>query len=80
MCFNLHLKYAFMKTTGIILLVSGLLLTIFTSFSFFTKEKVVDLGPLEITKDKPHSFNWSPIVGIAVMGIGGVMIWQSGKK
>ncbi len=63
-----------------ILLVGGLLLTIFTSFSFFTKEKVVDLGALEITKDTPHSFNWSPIVGIAVMGIGGVMIWQSGKK
>ncbi len=69
-----------MKTAGIILLAGGLLLTIFTSFSFSTKEKVVDLGPLEITKDKPHNFNWSPIVGITVMGIGGVIIWQLGKK
>ena len=69
-----------MKQTGIALLIIGLLLTVFTAFKFFTKEKVVDLGALEITRDKPHSFAWSPIIGVVVMGIGGVVLWQSSRK
>jgi hypothetical protein len=69
-----------MKTTGIIILLIGLGLTIFTTVKFFTKEKVVDLGVVEINRNKPHTLNWSPLVGIAVMGIGGIVIWQTSKK
>lgn len=69
-----------MKTTGIVLLVAGLLLTIYTSFSFFTKEKVIDIGELEVTADKEHKLNWSPIVGIIIMVVGGVITWQGSKK
>lgn len=69
-----------MKTTGIVLILIGLVLTIITTFKFFTKEKVVDLGVLEITTEKPHEVNWSPLFGIAVMGIGGVILWQGSKK
>jgi hypothetical protein len=69
-----------MKKTGIITILVGLALTIFTAFTFFTKEKVVDIGTVEITRNKPHHLNWSPIIGIAVMGIGGVVLWQSSKK
>jgi hypothetical protein len=69
-----------MKTAGIIIIIVGLGLTIFTAFTFFTKEKVVDIGKIEISRDKPHNLNWSPLIGIAVMGIGGVLIWQSYKK
>jgi hypothetical protein len=32
---------------------------------------LVDLGALEITKDKDHSVNWQPYVGIGIMVIGG---------
>lgn len=69
-----------MKTTGIILLVVGLALTIFTAFTFFTKEKVIDLGKVEITRDKPHYLSWSPIIGIVLMGVGGIVFWQGAKK
>jgi hypothetical protein len=69
-----------MKATGIILIIIGLALTIITTFKFFTKEKVVDLGPIEITTEKPHEINWSPLLGIAVIGIGGVILWQGSKK
>lgn len=69
-----------MKQAGIILLILGLLLTVITSFSFFTKEKIVDIGEVQITKDEPHSVNWSPIIGIVVMGIGGAVLWQASKK
>jgi hypothetical protein len=69
-----------MKTTGIVIIILGLLLTIFTAFTFFTKEKVVDIGQIEITKDKPHYLNWSPVVGIILIGVGGAVLWQSNKK
>jgi hypothetical protein len=69
-----------MKKVGIIIILLGLGLTIFTAFTFFTKEKVVDIGKVEITRNKPHNLNWSPLIGIAVMGIGGITLWQSNKK
>ena len=69
-----------MKITGIILLVLGVVMTIFTTFKFFTKEEVVDIGKLEISMDKPHKVVWSPVVGIVLMGIGGVILWQAAKK
>jgi hypothetical protein len=69
-----------MKYAGILIIIVGLGLTIFTAFTFFTKEKVVDIGKLEITRDKPHHLNWSPLIGIAVMGIGGLVLWQSSRK
>jgi hypothetical protein len=69
-----------MKKVGIIIILIGLTLTIFTAFTYFTKEKVVDIGKIEITANKPHHLNWSPLIGIAVMGIGGIVLWQSPKK
>jgi hypothetical protein len=69
-----------MKATGIALLIIGLLLTIFTAFKFFTKEKVVDIGKVEITADKGHSVSWSPLIGIGVMAIGGIVLYSGSKR
>ena len=69
-----------MKTAGIVVIILGLGLTIFTAFTFFTREKVVDIGKVQISRDKPHRLNWSPLIGVAVMGIGGVMVIVSNKK
>jgi hypothetical protein len=69
-----------MKISGIVLIVIGLGLTIFTAFTFFTKEKVVDLGAVEISRNKAHNLDWSPLIGIAIIGVGGTVLWQSNKK
>ena len=69
-----------MKTAGIIIILIGLGLTFFTGFTYFTREKVVDIGKIEIIKNKAHHFNMSLLVGIAVMGIGGGVLRQSYKK
>ena len=69
-----------MKITGIIVMIAGLGLTIFTAFSYFTKEKVFELGSVEITRNQPHYLNWSPFIGLAVMVIGGFIILQARKK
>jgi hypothetical protein len=60
-----------MKRAGLVILVIGIIITIFTSFSFFTKEKVMDIGNVEISHNKRHSLAWSPVAGLVVMAIGG---------
>jgi hypothetical protein len=69
-----------LKTAGIIILILGLLMTLYTGFTYVTKDKVVELGDLVITKDKEHSVNWQPYLGIGVMIIGGVVLIMSKKK
>jgi hypothetical protein len=68
------------KKSGIVVLILGLLLTIFTTVTFFTRERVAKIGDVNITANKRHHLKWSPLVGIAVMGFGGVMLWMSPKK
>jgi hypothetical protein len=69
-----------MKKAGIVIIILGLLLTIFTAATFFTREKVVDIGEVHITANKKHNLRWSPLIGIAIMGIGAVIVWQGPKK
>jgi len=69
-----------MKKAGIAILIIGLLLTIFTTFNYFTREKVVDLGEIEISANQKHRVVWSPLVGIGVMAVGGVVLLMASKK
>jgi hypothetical protein len=69
-----------MKKAGIVIIILGLVLTIFTTITFFTREKVVDIGSVKISRNKPHRLEWSPITGIVVMGIGGLIFLVSNKK
>jgi hypothetical protein len=54
-----------MGFTGLVvkMIVIGIAAFAVSGFSFTTKEKVVDLGPLEINKDKKHNVNWPPVAG-----------------
>ena len=69
-----------MKIVGVLLVLIGLGLTFFTGFTFFTQEKVLQIGGVEITKEKPHHVNIPFVMAIAVIGVGGVIIWKSYKK
>jgi hypothetical protein len=69
-----------MKKAAIAIIIIGLALTLFTAFTVFTKEKVVDIGDLKITRNKPHHLSWSPLIGVAIMGVGGVVLLVSSKK
>ncbi|MCF8371573.1 MAG: hypothetical protein K9H64_08115 [Bacteroidales bacterium] len=68
-----------LKTIGIILASIGIIMIIYTGFNFVTKEKVVDLGPIEINSETNHPIQWSPYVGVALL-IGGVVVFAFGKK
>lgn len=68
-----------MKSLGVVVATIGLIMMIYTGFNFVTKEKVVDLGPLEINKTTNHPAQWSPIVGIILI-VGGIAIFATSKK
>lgn len=68
-----------MRKAGLVLIAIGLIITIITGISFFTKEKVVDIGKIEITKDEKHTATWSPLWGVGVMVVGAVLV-LSGRK
>jgi hypothetical protein len=69
-----------MRTAGIIILIVGILITVYSGFSFITKKKVVDVGSIEITKDEKHNVNWSPYAGVGVIVVGVVIILTGRKK
>jgi len=73
-------KAFIMKKVGITILVVGLIITLITGFSFITREKVVDIGNVEITRNKKHAVVWPPLAGVAVMIIGGGIILIGTKK
>jgi hypothetical protein len=52
---------------------------IYTGFTFITKEKVVDVGPIQISKEEKHPVQWSPIVGV-ILVIGGAAMVAMNKK
>lgn len=68
------------KGIGIILVIIGVVMLIWTGFSFTKKEKVVDIGPVEITADKKEQVNWPPYVGGVVLVAGFVIMLSSRKR
>lgn len=68
-----------MKTLGIILLVVGIIMTVFTGFNLITKKEVVDLGSVEINKEEKTPIYWSPITG-GILAVAGLVILVSGRK
>lgn len=67
------------KNIGIILVVIGILMMLYTGFNLITTENVVDLGLLQITKEENHPVQWSPIVGGLLLA-GGILVLAIGKN
>lgn len=69
-----------MKNLGILIIVLGVFMTLFTGFSLITKEKVVDIGPVEINKTERTPIYWSPISGLVLIVVGGGILLAAKKK
>ncbi|MDR7130730.1 hypothetical protein J2X69_003087 [Algoriphagus sp. 4150] len=69
-----------MKIFSIVLIVLGMFMLFSTSFSFTTKEKVIDAGPIEIRADKKREINWPTYAGGIVLAAGVIMLVAAQKK
>ena len=68
-----------MKILGILLIIAGILMMVFTQVNFTTTKKVVDAGPIQIDKKEDHSIGW-PVYAGAVAVIGGIAVLAVGRK
>lgn len=72
-----------MKTStllAIILIVVGIMAFAYQGFTYTTREKVMDIGPVHVTAERTKTLPLPPIVGtIAVVG-GLVLLVVAGRK
>jgi hypothetical protein len=68
-----------MKVAAILLIVLGVVSLAYQGITYTTREKVIDLGPIEATAKKEKTIPLPPILG-AVSLIGGVALLALGKR
>lgn len=69
-----------MKIAAVILIVLGILGLAYGGVSFIYPDKVVDVGPIEISVDKKKSFPIPPVLGVValVSGVGMLVMARRG--
>jgi uncharacterized membrane protein len=67
------------RTIGIVLIVLGAVMLIWTGFTYTKKEKIIDAGPIQVSADKEKSVNWPPYLG-GILLIGGIVVVATAKK
>ena len=67
------------RTVGFILIALGVLMFIWTGFTYTRREKVVDAGPVHISADKEHTVNWPPYAG-GILVLGGIVLVAVSKR
>jgi uncharacterized membrane protein len=67
------------KSLGIVLIVIGVVLFIWTGFTYTKKEKIIDAGPIQVSADREKSVNWPPYAGGVVL-VAGVIIFLGSRK
>jgi uncharacterized membrane protein HdeD (DUF308 family) len=59
---------------GIALVVIGLFALAYQGFSYTTQKKVVDIGPIQATKEEHHTIPLPPILGALALLSGVVVV------
>ena len=58
------------KMLGIVLVAFGLLVLVWGGFNFKTRETVINIGPIEATREKTHHVPIAPIAGVVAVAAG----------
>jgi uncharacterized membrane protein len=67
------------RIIGVIMIVIGIVMLIWTGFTYTKKEKVVDAGPIQISADRQKTVNWPPYAG-GILLVGGIIVLVTTKK
>lgn len=68
-----------MRIAGVILIVIGVIALAAGGFSYTTREKVLDIGPIEATTEQKKTIPLSPLLGGLALA-GGVVLLIAGSK
>jgi uncharacterized membrane protein YidH (DUF202 family) len=64
---------------GVILIVIGIIALAYGGFSYTTREKVIDAGPLQVSADREKTIPFPPILG-GICLVGGIILVLAGNK
>jgi uncharacterized membrane protein len=67
------------RNIGIVLIITGAVMIVWTGFTYTKKEKIVDAGPIQISADRQKTVNWPPYPG-GILLAGGIVIIATDKK
>jgi len=67
------------KNLGIVLIILGTIMMVYTGFNYITTKNVVDIGDIKIDKTENHPVQWSPILG-GILLVSGVVLVAANKK
>lgn len=65
---------------GVALIILGVLALAYQGITYTTREKVIDLGPLKASIDKEKRIPLPPIVGVAALAGGVVLVIVGARK
>jgi hypothetical protein len=68
-----------MKIIGIVLIVVGLVALAYGGISYTTREKVADIGPIELTTEQRKTVPLPPLLGGLALA-GGIALLIAGSK
>jgi uncharacterized membrane protein YidH (DUF202 family) len=71
-----------MKTNqllGVVLIALGVVAFAYQGITYTTREKAIDLGPLQVTTERTRRLPLPPIMG-AVALVGGIVLLVAGNK
>jgi hypothetical protein len=64
---------------GIVLIVVGLFALAYQGFTYTTQKKVIDIGPIQATKEEHHTVPLPPILGALAL-VSGVVVVVAGRR
>ena len=67
------------RILGFIMIAIGIIMLVWTSFTYTRKEKVIDAGPIQVSADRQKTVNWPPYTG-GILVIGGIVLVVTSKK
>jgi uncharacterized membrane protein HdeD (DUF308 family) len=67
------------RLLGIALIILGVVAFAYQGITYTTREKVIDIGPLQATVEKEKTIPLPPLVG-AVALVGGIVLLMLGAK
>jgi uncharacterized membrane protein HdeD (DUF308 family) len=65
---------------GVLLVVLGLAALVYQGVSYTSRETIIDIGPVRATADRERTLPLPPVVGIAAVAGGVVLLVASARK
>jgi hypothetical protein len=73
------MRMTFIRFVGIALIVIGVMALAYQGISYTTRERVADIGPVEVTKETKKTIPLSPLLGGLALA-GGIVLVSIGAK